>query len=133
MTMRLLLPPLAIAAMAALPPLAHAATPAELLTGYATQAASTPSAARGERLFNTRHGQEWSCGSCHGERPAGTGRHAATGKAIAPLAPAFNAERFTDPARVEKWFRRNCNDVMRRECTPAEKADVFAWLIGITR
>ena len=47
---------------------------------------------------------------------------------IAPLAPAFNPERFSDPAKVEKWFRRNCNDVLSRECTAVEKADVLAYL-----
>jgi hypothetical protein len=31
---------------------------------------------------------------------------------------------------VEKWFTRNCRDVLGRECTPAEKADIMAWLIG---
>jgi hypothetical protein len=46
-----------------------------------------------------------------------------------PLAPAFNPERFTDTAKVDKWFRRNCNDVLKRECTPVEKADVLAWLL----
>jgi len=44
------------------------------------------------------------------------------------LAPAFNPERFVDAAKAEKWFRRNCNDVMARECSAAEKADVIAWL-----
>ena len=47
------------------------------------------------------------------------------------LAPAANAERFVDAAKVEKWFRRNCNDVMARECTPAEKADVLSWLMTL--
>jgi hypothetical protein len=61
--------------------------------------------------------------------PTQAGKHASTGKPIGALAPAFNPERFTDPAKVEKWFRRNCNDVMARECTPAEKADVLAWLM----
>ena len=56
------------------------------------------------------------------------GRHAGTGKSIAALAPAFNPERFTDPAKVEKWFKRNCHDVLGRECSAAEKADVMAWL-----
>jgi len=36
-----------------------------------------------------------------------------------------------DPAKVEKWFRRNCNDVMGRECTAGEKADVLAWLLTL--
>ena len=52
-----------------------------------------------------------------------------TGKAIAPLAPAANAERFADAGKVEKWFRRNCNDVLGRACTPSEKADVLAYLL----
>ena len=51
------------------------------------------------------------------------------GKTITPLAPAFNPERFTDQAKVDKWFRRNCNDVLSRECTAVEKADVLAWLL----
>ncbi|HEX7384701.1 MAG TPA: DUF1924 domain-containing protein, partial [Burkholderiaceae bacterium] len=27
-----------------------------------------------------------------------------------------------------KWFRRNCGDVLGRECTADEKADIVAWL-----
>ena len=34
----------------------------------------------------------------------------------------------TDEAKVDKWFRRNCNDVLSRECTAVEKADVLAYL-----
>ncbi|MBI2383048.1 MAG: DUF1924 domain-containing protein [Gammaproteobacteria bacterium] len=86
------------------------------------------SAARGERFFKDPHGGEWSCSSCHTANPLQTGRHATTGKTIAPLAPAANAGRFTSPAKVEKWFRRNCKDVLSRECTPAEKGDVLAYL-----
>jgi hypothetical protein len=41
----------------------------------------------------------------------------------------FNPERFTDTAKVDKWFRRNCKDVASRECTAAEKADMLAWLL----
>ena len=58
---------------------------------------------------------------------------AATGKPIAAMAPAFNPERFTDAAKTEKWFRRNCNDVIGRECSAAEKADVLGWLRTLTR
>jgi hypothetical protein len=109
---------------------AGAAAPAELLQGYAAQAGSTPSAVRGQQFFVVSHGKEWSCSSCHGESPTQAGRHAATGKAIGALAPAANDRRFTDGAKVEKWFRRNCNDVLGRECSAGEKADVLAWLIG---
>ena len=53
------------------------------------------------------------------------------GKRIEPMAPAVNAERFTDPKKTEKWFGRNCKDVLERECTPREKASFIAWLMTI--
>jgi hypothetical protein len=86
---------------------------------------------RGQQLFTTRHGRDWSCASCHGAVPTQAGKHASTGKPIGPMAPAFNPERFTDAAKTEKWFRRNCNDVIGRECTAAEKADVLSWLLTL--
>ena len=112
-------------------PVAKAATPADLLSGYTAQAGAPPVPARGQQLFTARHGREWSCASCHGAIPTQPGKHASTGKVIAPLAPAFNPERFTDSAKVEKWFRRNCNDVVGRECTVTEKADVLSWLLTL--
>jgi mono/diheme cytochrome c family protein len=112
---------------------AQATTPAELLTGYQRQAGVAASAARGQAFFTSRHGGDWACASCHGERPVGAGRHANTGKPIEPLAPAANGERFTDAAKVEKWFRRNCRDVLQRECSAGEKADVLAYLSGLAR
>ncbi|MDO9314074.1 MAG: DUF1924 domain-containing protein [Burkholderiaceae bacterium] len=110
---------------------AQAATPADQLAGYSSQAGAAASPERGQAFFTSRHGREWSCSSCHGTSPTQQGKHASTGKAISPLAPAFNAERFTDTAKTEKWFRRNCNDVVGRECTPAEKADVLSWLLTL--
>lgn len=110
----------------------RAATPADLLAGYTAQAKSAALPGRGQQFFTSRHGREWSCSSCHGAVPTQTGKHAATTKAIGPLAPAFNPERFSNAAKVEKWFRRNCNDVAGRECTAAEKADVLSWLITLT-
>lgn len=121
----------AMACTALLSTAALAATPAELLTGYAAQAGSAGVPARGQEFFTKTHGKEWSCSTCHGAMPTQTGKHASTGKPIAAMAPAFNAERFTDKAKTEKWFRRNCNDVVARECTPSEKADVLSWLITL--
>jgi len=94
---------------------------------------STPSfkgfsAERGERFFKQTHGNELSCASCHTDNPAAPGKHAKTGKIIKPLAPAANPERFTDTAKVAKWFKRNCNDVLDRVCTPQEKGDVLTYL-----
>lgn len=110
---------------------AQAATQAELVASYAAQAGSPASATRGQTFFNQRHGAEWSCASCHGNPPVQAGKHAATGKAIEPLAPAANPARFTDAAKTEKWFRRNCKDVLNRECSAQEKADVVAWLSSL--
>ncbi len=110
---------------------AAAATPAELLANYTAQAGQPANAARGETFFKASHGQEWQCTSCHGKSPTVGGRHASTDKAIEPLAPAANAKRFTDVAKVEEWFRRNCKDVLARECSAGEKADVLAWLISV--
>lgn len=112
---------------------AVAASSADVAAQYAAQAGSAGVAARGEQFFTSRHGRDWSCASCHGAPPTRAGKHAATGKAIAPLAPAFHPERFTDTAKVEKWFRRNCNDVLGRECSAAEKADVVAWLMSLKK
>ncbi|MBB5458279.1 DUF1924 domain-containing protein [Paraburkholderia sp. Cpub6] len=111
---------------------ANAGTPSELLGSYRAQSDSAQSVpSRGQQFFNASHGHEWTCASCHGAVPTQTGKHVATGKAIAPLAPAFNPERFTDAAKTEKWFRRNCNDVVGRECSAAEKADLLAWLLTL--
>lgn len=88
-------------------------------------------AERGKSLFINRQGGEWSCASCHGNPPTASARHATTGKTITALAPAFNPERFTDTAKVDKWFRRNCKDVFNRECTASEKADILTWLVQL--
>ncbi len=108
-----------------------AATPAELLDGWRQAAGRAAVPSQGQALFTQTHGREWSCASCHGGTPTAAGRHAGTGKAIRPLAPAADPTRFTDAAKAEKWFRRNCNDVLGRECSAGEKADVAAWLLAL--
>lgn len=117
-------------------PSASAETPSQVLTSIQQEAASTPgfqefSAARGENFFKGRHGSDWSCSSCHTDNPALAGKHAKTGKVIQPLAPSANAERFTNPKKVEKWFKRNCNDVLGRVCTAQEKGDVLVYLLAL--
>lgn len=113
------------------------AAPADILSCYAEQLRqgggnfSGFSAERGQRFFSEKHGGEWSCTSCHTTNPRQNGRHAVTGKTIAPLAPSANPERFTRADKVEKWFRRNCRDVLARECTLQEKGDVMAWLLSL--
>jgi hypothetical protein len=101
------------------------------LERWSAQAGSAGLAERGRAFFTSRHGGEWSCASCHGNPPVKEGKHASTGKAIDPMAPAFNPRAFSDTAKVDKWFRRNCNDVLQRECSATEKADVLAWLLSL--
>jgi uncharacterized protein DUF1924 len=88
-------------------------------------------AERGEQFFNATHGGEWSCASCHTHNPLLPGRHARTSKEIAPLAPAANPQRFTNLEKSEKWFKRNCNDVLGRACTAGEKGDALAYLMRV--
>lgn len=124
-------PALLMAAALCLPVHAADTTISQQLARWSAQAAAPGDTARGSAFFNNRHGGEWSCASCHGTPPTGAGKHASTGKTIDPLAPAFNAKAFTDTARVDKWFRRNCKDVLARECSAAEKADVLAYLASL--
>jgi mono/diheme cytochrome c family protein len=90
-------------ALAAVMP-AHAATPADLLAGYAAQAGKPAAPARGQQLFTTTQGREWSCASCHAAVPSQAGKHASTGKTIGALAPAFNPERLPTRPRWRNGF-----------------------------
>lgn len=110
---------------------AQATTPAEQMAGYVSQSGQPAQPARGQEFFTSKHGKDWSCSSCHTAKPTAEGKHATTGKVIGPMAPVLNPQRFTEAAKTEKWFRRNCNDVLGRECSATEKADVLAWLLSL--
>lgn len=88
------------------------------------------SASAGHKLYSTK-GAEFSCSSCHTDSPLNTGKHARTNKEIQPLAPVANPKRFSDAANVEKWFKRNCNDVLARACTAQEKGDFMAYVLSV--
>lgn len=119
----------------------YAATPQEVMSSYAAQAKQqTPgfkefSAARGEQFYHAKRthstGKQISCAACHTDNPKNPGIHEKTRKEILPLAPASNKVRFTDTAKVEKWFKRNCADVVERACTDQEKGDFIAYLLSV--
>lgn len=126
--------------LALLLPLSAAAGPLEnQLSAYASAAkAANPSfagfsAARGKTLhtqsFTGGKADTPSCTSCHGKDPLAAGQ-TLTGKAIKPLALSATPSRYADPAKVEKWFKRNCNEVLGRECTPQEKGDWLTYVQG---
>jgi Domain of unknown function (DUF1924) len=115
--------------------LAAGAARQAILDHYAQQAQASGdpfsgfSADRGKAFFLASHGSgdTPSCSTCHTTDPTNLGS-TRVGKEIKPMAVSANPDRFTDPAKVEKWFRRNCNTVLGRECTPTEKGDFIAFM-----
>ena len=128
---------LLISSVIALP--AWAEQPQDFLTTFAAQAKIEYAAfsgfdtIRGEQFFKSRHDGDWSCSTCHIENPTAPGKHVVTKKDIKPMAPSANPERFTNAEKVEKWFKRNCKDVLKRECTALEKGDVLTYLLSLGR
>ncbi len=109
------------------------------LAAYATAAkAANPafagfSAARGKTLHTQSFGlgkpDTPACTSCHGNDTRGPGRTPA-GKAVEAMALSVSPTRYVDPAKVEKWFKRNCNEVLGRECNAQEKGDWLTFMAG---
>jgi len=121
-------------------PLGSSATSRDDLLGqYALSARATSpafsgfSAARGEKLHVTKFAggkaETPACTSCHADNPRSVGRTPA-GKSIEALAVSLTPARYTNPSKVEKWFKRNCHDVLGRECTPLEKGDWLSYMIS---
>ena len=88
------------------------------------------SATRGQAFYTAKSGN-MACATCHGDSPKSRGKHVKTGNDIQPIAPSANTQRITDPAKVEKWFQRNCKDVLSRACTAQEKGDFIAYLLSV--
>lgn len=119
---------------------AGAATPQDLLKQYEVQAKQENpaftgfSADLGASFFRTErshsNGQKVSCSTCHTADPRNQGKTRAN-KIIEPMAPIVNPQRFTDAAKVEKWFGRNCRDVVERACTAKEKGDYIQYLVNV--
>ncbi len=90
---------------------------------------------RGKTFFQARHASGKpdtpECAACHTTNLAMPGKQTRTGKVIEPMAASVAPKRYTDFANVEKWFKRNCGDVLGRECTLAEKGDVLAYLLSL--
>jgi hypothetical protein len=110
-----------------------------LLDGYAAAAKAADagfsgfSATRGETLYRTKHASgkpdSPACTSCHGPDARSAGR-TRTGKAIEPMAVSVSPDRYLDAKKVEKWFKRNCDEVLGRECIPREKGDWLAYMMN---
>jgi hypothetical protein len=96
-----------------------------------SNAGSEFSAERGKTLhtqtFTTGKPETPTCTTCHGKDPRAPGRTPA-GKVVDPMALSATPSRYTDPAKVEKWFKRNCNEVLGRECSAQEKGDWLSFM-----
>lgn len=106
----------------------------DLLAQYATAAkVSSFSATRGQELhtrgFAGGKAETPACTSCHGKDTRGAGQ-TLTGKPIKAMAASVTATRYTDAAKVEKWFKRNCTEVLGRECTVQEKGDWLSYMLS---
>ena len=123
----------------ALVPATAGELPKSLLDFYASEAkASDPgfsgfSAERGEHLFRTNFStgkpDTPSCTTCHTTNARNIGQTRA-GKDIEPMAASANPKRYSDQAKTEKWFGRNCNNVFGRECTATEKGDFITFMLS---
>lgn len=112
----------------------------DLLAQYATAARTDAptfsgfSSARGKTLYTQKFSggkpDTPACTACHGENPRGAGR-TLTGKDIEAVAVSVTPKRYTDAAKVEKWFKRNCNEVLGRACTAQEKGDWLTYMLSL--
>jgi hypothetical protein len=110
-----------------------------ILTNLYTQAKATDagftgfSAPRGATFYAATHSggkpDTPSCTTCHSTSPHQAGKTRA-GKDIAPMAVSKTPDRYTDADKVEKWFQRNCQSVLGRECTAIEKGDFLTFMIS---
>jgi hypothetical protein len=113
-------------------------SPKSLLDFYANEAKTSDpgfggfSAERGEHLFRTKFStgkpDTPSCTTCHTTDATKTGQTRA-GKDIEPMGASANSKRYSDQAKTEKWFGRNCNNVLGRECTATEKGDFITFML----
>jgi hypothetical protein len=123
----------------ALAPAAAGESPKPVLDFYASKAKTSDpgfsgfSAERGEHLFRTNFStgkrDTPSCTTCHTKDPRNTGQTRA-GKDIEPMAASANPKRYTDQAKTEKWFGRNCNNVLGRNCSATEKGDFITFMLS---
>ncbi len=112
----------------------YATTPVdELLTEFRQQGATEFSAAAGKIFWNQPFQSVAGetarrCAACHTTDLRQSGKHVTTGKEIKPMAPSVTGKRLTNPEKMHKWLKRNCQWTLGRECTAQEKGNVLMYL-----
>lgn len=84
-----------------------------------------------KKYARRKDNKEESCSSCHTDNPLNKGKHVDTGKPIQPLSPVTNEARFKDLQKVETKFKKHCNNIIGRDCTPAEKSNYVTYLLSL--
>ncbi len=95
-----------------------------------------PTAEAGRDFYTKKYerrkdNKEEACASCHTDNPLNKGKHVDTGKPIQPLSPVTNPQRFSDLQKVETKFKKHCNNIIGRDCTPAEKSNYVTYLMSL--
>ncbi len=120
--------------VASLAPVQAGSARTSILEKLQKEAGTAFSAERGKILFSSTHKggkpKTNSCTVCHTKSPLKTGKTRA-GKDIAPMALSKTKDRYSDPKKVAKWFRRNCRSVLGRECTALEKGDFITFMSNL--
>ncbi|GAB1232739.1 DUF1924 domain-containing protein [Ferrigenium sp. UT4] len=106
----------------------------ELLKKYQSEGAGMADPDKGRQNWvreDVIDGEKMSCSTtCHNSDFAKEGKHHKTGKVIHPMSAKVNPERYTDVKKMEKWFKRNCNDTWGRDCTAQEKTDFLTFMLA---
>jgi len=110
-----------------------------LLDGYAAQARQDNpqftgfDAGRGKALYFGPHTggnpDLNACAVCHTKDPRKWGTNAESKREIEPMAVSTNPERYLKERKVEKRFKRDCDEVLGRQCTAQEKGDFITFLM----
>ncbi|WP_051937834.1 DUF1924 domain-containing protein [Ghiorsea bivora] len=115
----------------------------EMMAKFEAEGASNFSAEAGKKMWTKvmpfEHKGEMmkdrSCATCHGVDLTKPGKHAKTGKEIAPMTlsgvsvnrKGEQVPRFSEAKKIKKWFKRNCKWTYGRECTAQEKGNFLAF------
>ena len=108
-------------ALVPLTSLAADTSAAQQLERWSAQAGAPGQPERGRAFFTTPHGGEWSCGFVPRQSADGEGQAREHRQGDRPARTGLQPGTFTDSAKVDKWFRRNCIDVWAVSAAPARR------------
>lgn len=94
----------------------------------------TLSAEAGRAFYTQKveiNGKDMSCAACHTDNPANAGKHNESGKAIKPMSPSANPDRFKEVQKSQQGFTKHCKDLYGKDCKPEDKANFISYLLTV--